>query len=143
MSKRENKMAKVTRIDHIAVVTDDIQKALKFWQDALGMEISRTEDVPAEKSLVAFLPAGESEIELVQPASLDTGLARYLEKRGSGMHHICLEVDDIEAMLAHLKEKGIQLINETPVAGSGGKKYAFIHPKSSFGVMVELYELPK
>jgi methylmalonyl-CoA/ethylmalonyl-CoA epimerase len=136
-------MPKITRIDHIAVVTGDIEGALKFWQDALGMEVSHREDVPAEHSVVAFLPAGESEIEIVQPTTPETGLARYLDKRGAGMHHVCLEVDDIEAMLARLKEKGVQLINETPVTGSGGKKYAFIHPKSSFGVMVELYEISK
>ena len=136
-------MAKVKRIDHIAVVVDDLDAALSFWQDALGIQLSHVEDVPAEHSRVAFLPTGQSEVELVKPTQADTGLGRYLEKRGPGMHHICLEVDDIEGMLAQLREKGIQLINETPVAGSGGKKYAFIHPKSAFGVMVELYELPK
>ncbi len=91
---------------------------------------------------VAFFPAGASEIELVQPTTSDSGLARYLEKRGPGMHHICLQVDDIAGMLARLKERGIQLINETPRQGVGGKQYAFIHPKSANGVMVELYQLP-
>jgi methylmalonyl-CoA/ethylmalonyl-CoA epimerase len=105
--------------------------------------MSHIEDVPAEKSMVAFLPLGGSEVELVKPTSDDSGLARYLEKRGPGMHHICLEVDDIQGMLDRLKEAGIQLINETPVTGSGGVKYAFVHPKSANGVMVELYELPR
>ncbi len=136
-------MPTVKRIDHIAVLTDDIEGALKFWRDALGMEMSHREDVPSEHAQVAFIPAGASEIELVEPETGDSGLRRYLEKRGAGMHHICLEVDDLEAMLSRLKEKDIQLINETPIAGSGGKKYAFIHPKSSSGVLVELYELPK
>jgi methylmalonyl-CoA/ethylmalonyl-CoA epimerase len=136
-------MAKVLRIDHIAVLVDDLEKTLAFWRDALGMEMSHIEDVPAEKSMVAFLPLGGSEVELVKPTSDDSGLARYLEKRGPGMHHICLEVDDIQGMLNRLKEAGVQLINETPVTGSGGKKYAFVHPKSANGVMVELYELPK
>jgi methylmalonyl-CoA/ethylmalonyl-CoA epimerase len=136
-------MAKVLRIDHIAVLVDDLEKTLSFWRDALGMEMSHIEDVPAEKSMVAFLPLGGSEVELVKPTSDDSGLARYLEKRGPGMHHICLEVDDIQGMLNRLKEAGVQLINETPVTGSGGKKYAFVHPKSANGVMVELYELPK
>jgi methylmalonyl-CoA/ethylmalonyl-CoA epimerase len=136
------KMPVIKRIDHIAVVVSDVDAALSFWRDALGIELSHLEDVPAEKSEVAFLPVGDSEIELVLPTSSDSGLGRYLEKRGPGMHHICLEVDDIEAMLAQLKEKGIQLINEQPVVGSHGKKYAFIHPKSAMGVMVELYELP-
>ena len=136
-------MSKVLRIDHIAVLVDDLEKTLSFWRDALGMELSHVEDVPAEKSLVAFLPLGGSEVELVKPTTDDSGLARYLEKRGPGMHHICLEVDDLQGMLARLKAAGVQLIHETPVMGSGGKKYAFVHPKSANGVMVELYELPK
>jgi methylmalonyl-CoA/ethylmalonyl-CoA epimerase len=135
-------MPKIKRIDHVAIVISDIETALAFWKDALGMDLSHIEDVPEEKSQVVFLPAGDSEIELVLPTSSDSGLARYLEKRGPGMHHICLEVDNLEAMLMQLKEKGIQLINEEPVYGSNGKKYAFIHPKSASGVMVELYELP-
>jgi methylmalonyl-CoA/ethylmalonyl-CoA epimerase len=136
-------MAKVKRIDHIAVLVPDLEGTLEFWRDALGMDLSHIEDVPAEKAQVAFLPVAGSEIELVRPTTNDSGLARYMEKRGPGMHHICLEVDGIEGMLAQLKEKGVQLINETPVVGSGGKKYAFIHPKSANGVMVELYELPE
>jgi methylmalonyl-CoA/ethylmalonyl-CoA epimerase len=136
-------MCQVKRIDHIAVVVDDVEGALAFWRDALGIDLSHLEDVPAEKAQVAFLPLGETEIELVRPTTNDSGLAKYLEKRGAGMHHICLEVDDIQGMLDRLRDKGVQLINETAMTGSGGKKYAFIHPKSAFGVMVELYELPK
>ncbi len=135
-------MPKIKRIDHVAILVDDLENTLSFWRDALGMELTHVEDVPAEKSMVAFLPVGDSEVELVKPTTSDSGLARYLEKRGPGMHHVCLEVDDIEGMLARLKEKGVQLINETPMTGSGGRKYAFIHPKSANGVMVELYELP-
>ena len=135
-------MAKVKRIDHVAVLVDDLEKNVAFWRDALGIEMSQIVDVPAEKSQVAFLPIGGSEVELVKPTTDDSGLARYLEKRGPGIHHICLEVDDIVGMLAHLKEKGIQLINETPMTAPDGRKYAFIHPKSGYGVMVELYELP-
>jgi len=120
---------------------DDIQTALAFWQDALGLDLSRVENVTAEHAQVAFLPAGGSEIELVKPTTDDSGLARFLEKRGPGIHHICLEVVDLEGMLAGLKLKGIRLINEAPLIGAGGKKYAFIHPKSAGGVMVELYEV--
>jgi methylmalonyl-CoA/ethylmalonyl-CoA epimerase len=138
----EETMPKIKRIDHVAILVDDLENTLSFWRDALGMELTHVEDVPAEKSMVAFLPVGDSEVELVKPTTSDSGLARYLEKRGPGMHHVCLEVDDIEGMLARLKEKGVQLINETPMTGSGGRKYAFIHPKSANGVMVELYELP-
>lgn len=135
-------MAKVKRIDHVAVLVDDLEKHLAFWRDALGIELSLIVDVPAEKSQVAFFPVGGSEVELVKPTTDDSGLARYLEKRGPGIHHICLEVDDIEGMLVDLKAKGIQLINDTPMTSPDGRKYAFIHPKSGHGVMVELYELP-
>ena len=134
-------MANIKRIGHVSVVVDDMQVALAFWQDALGLDLSHIENVIAEHSQVAFLPAGGSEIELVMPTTDDSGLARFLEKRGPGMHHICLEVEDLEGMLAGLKLKGIRLINETPMIGSGGKKYAFIHPKSAGGVLVELYEV--
>jgi len=82
-------------------------------------------------------------VELVKPTTGDSGVARYLEKRGPGMHHVCLEVDDIQAALDRLREKGVRLINETPLSGSGGKKIAFIHPESAHGVLVELYELPR
>jgi methylmalonyl-CoA/ethylmalonyl-CoA epimerase len=136
----ETNMAKVKRIDHIAILTADLEGALGFWRDALGMELGGIEDVPAEKSLVAFLPTSGSEIELVKPTTDDSGLARYLEKRGPGMHHVCLEVDDIEGMLARLKERNVQMINETAISGVGGRKYAFIHPKATGGVLVELYE---
>ena len=136
-------MSKVLRIDHVAMVVEDLEATLAFWRDGLGLELTHIEDVPAEKSRVAFLPVGASEVELVNPTSDDSGLKRYLEKRGPGMHHLCLEVDDIEGMLKRLKDKGVQLINEAPVDGLGGKRYAFIHPKSANGVMVELYELPR
>lgn len=135
-------MAKVKRIDHIAILVDDLDGTLNFWQDALGLDLAGVQDVPAEMAKIAFMPTGGSEVELVQPTTSDSGLARYLEKRGPGMHHICLEVDDIVGMLAQLKAKGVQLINEEPRLGHGGRKYAFIHPKSAHGVMVELYELP-
>ena len=134
---------KIKRIDHVAVLVDDIEKTLRFWRDGLGIEVSHIEDVPAEKSQIAFLPVGGSQVELVKPTSDDSGLARYLEKRGPGMHHICLEVDNIDEMLVHLKKLGIQLINDLPQNGLGGKRYAFVHPKSANGVLVELYELPK
>ena len=134
-------MPTVKKINHIAILVDDLEATVQFWQDALGLEVSHTEDIPGEGAMIAFLPTGDSEIELVRPTTGDSGLARYLDKRGPGMHHICLEVDDIAGMLARLKAKGIQLINEEPKIGSDGRKYAFVHPKSAHGVMVELYEL--
>jgi methylmalonyl-CoA/ethylmalonyl-CoA epimerase len=135
-------MASIKRIDHIAVVVEDLAAALAFWQDALDLQLDHTAEVPAEQSRIAFLPAGGSEVELVQPTTADSGIARYLSKRGPGMHHICFEVDDLAGCLDRLRAKGIRLINETPVSGAGGKKYAFIHPQSANGVLVELYELP-
>jgi methylmalonyl-CoA/ethylmalonyl-CoA epimerase len=134
---------KIKRIDHIAIVVDEMENSLAFWRDALGMELNGVRDVPAEMAQIAFMPAGESEIELVRPTSGDSGLAKYLEKRGPGMHHVCLEVDDISGMLSQLKGKGIQLINQEPRLSADGKKYAFIHPKSANGVLVELYELAR
>ena len=134
-------MSKVKAINHIAVVVDDMEKSLSFWRDALGMELHELRDVPAEKSQVAFLPLAGSEIELVKPTSDDSGIAKYLGKRGPGMHHLCVEVDDINGMLIQLKSKGIRLINEEPRTASDGKKYAFVHPESTSGVLVELYQM--
>ena len=134
-------MSHIKSINHVAVVVDDMEKALFFWRDSLGMELHEMRDVPPEKSQVAFLPLAGSEVELVMPTNDDSGIAKYLAKRGPGMHHICLEVDDIVGMLAQLRIKGIRLINEEPRTSADGKKYAFIHPESTSGVLVELYQL--
>jgi len=134
-------MPKVKQINHVAVVVENMEKALSFWRDALGMELHGLRDVPAEKSQVAFLPLPGSEVELVLPTTDDSGIAKYLAKHGPGMHHICLEVDDIEGMMSHLKSQGVRLINEEPRVGGDGKKYAFIHPESTSGVLVELYQI--
>ncbi len=131
----------IKNINHIAVIVPDLEGALAFWEGALGLKLARTESVPEEGVDVAFLPIGGSNVELLKPTVADTGVARFLEKRGAGIHHMCFEVDDIEATLAQLREHNIQLINEQPVAGHGGRKYAFVHPKSTGGVLVELYEL--
>ena len=130
----------ITNIDHIAIIVADIDAALAFWRDALGLEVSRVEEVPAQEAEVAFLPLGQGEIELVRPTSDDSGAARFLAKRGAGMHHIALEVDDLEATLARLKAKGVRLINESPVEAAGGRRAAFVHPQSASGVLLELYE---
>jgi methylmalonyl-CoA/ethylmalonyl-CoA epimerase len=134
--------SKIKKLNHIALLVEDIEQAASFWRDALGLPMDKIEEVPQEQAKVAFFPVGESKIELVQPTTDDTGLAKYLEKRGAGIHHICLEVEDVEAALADLKAKGIQLINPTPQKRESGTLYAFIHPKSAFGVLVELYQLP-
>ena len=136
-------MPAIKRVDHIAIVVGDIEEALKFWRDALGLELLQVEEVPEQESVVAFLPVGNGEIELVKPTTEESGVARYLRKRGPGIHHICFEVDDVQATLDNLKQKGVRLINEEAMTGSGGKKMAFIHPESTHGVLVELYELKK
>jgi len=133
-------MAEAKKLNHIAIVVKDIDASLSFWHDALGLTLDHIEDVPSQASKVAFIPIGDSEIELVQPTTSDSGVAKYLEKRGEGLHHLCFEVDQIESVLESLKAKGIQLINQTPLE-LPGRKMAFIHPKSANGVLVELYEL--
>ena len=138
---RSEIMPKVKQINHVAVVVDDMEKALTFWRDALGMDLHELQDVPAEKSQVAFLPLPGSEVELVQPTTDDSGIAKYLAKRGPGMHHICLEVDDIDGMMKQLRSRNIRLINDEPRTAADGKKYAFIHPESTAGVLVELYQI--
>jgi len=131
---------KPIKINHVAIVVQDIDAALNFWEQTFGLELDHVEDVPSQKSKVAFLPLGESEIELVQPTTSDSGLANFLEKRGEGMHHICIEVEDIDAALAELKSKGVRLINDVPEE-LPGRKMAFVHPKAANGVLVELYQL--
>ncbi len=133
----------IKRINHIAIIVSDLESSLAFWRDTLGLELSHTEEVASQESIVAFLPAGESEVELVQPTTDTSGAARFLAKRGPGLHHIALEVDNLEEMLARLKAKGVRLINETPIAAAGGNRAAFIHPESANGVLVELYEVPR
>ena len=131
---------KPIKINHVAIAVQDIDAALKFWEQTFGLELNHVEEVPSQKSKVAFLPLGESEIELVQPTTTDSGLANFLEKRGEGMHHICIEVEDIDATLAELKSKGVRLINDVPEE-LPGRKMAFVHPKAANGVLVELYQL--
>ncbi|MGJ3240082.1 MAG: methylmalonyl-CoA epimerase [Anaerolineae bacterium] len=128
------------KINHVAVVVNNIEDSLSFWRDALGLPMEGVQDVPQEAVQVAFLDAGEAHIELVSPTTDDSGIASYLAKKGQGMHHICFEVDDIESALAHMRDKGVTLINEEP-RERDGRKYAFIHPKSTGGVLVELYQL--
>lgn len=135
-------MAKITKINHIAIAVPEVEPALKFWRDGLGLSVDHIEDVPSQKSTVVFIPVGDSEVELVKPTTDDSGVAKFVAERGGGMHHLCFEVDDIDAMLAELKEKGIRLINETALE-LPGRKMAFVHPKSTGGVLVELYQLTK
>ena len=135
-------MSDLKRLDHVAVLVPDLDQALAFWQDQLGLSLDHVKTVSSMAVKIAFLPLGESEIELVQPTTEDSGLAKYLAKRGPGLHHICIETDDIKGKLAELKEKSVRLIDEEPVLMDDGRQLAFIHPKSTGGVLVELYELP-
>ncbi len=131
----------IKNINHIAIIVPDLEGAIAFWEGALGLKLARTESVPEEGVDVAFLPIGDSNVELLKPTVADTGVARFLEKRGPGIHHMCFEVDDIEATLEQLRARNVALINERPQEGHGGRKYAFVHPKSTGGVLVELYQL--
>lgn len=131
------------KLNHLAIAVPDLDAALSFYRDALGLELQRIEAVEREGVRVAFLPLGDSEVELVQPTRDDTGIVKWMNKHGAGMHHVCLEVDDIEATLARLVAHDCELINPQPVARDDGTRYAFVHPRSTFGVLVELYEKPR
>ncbi len=129
-------------INHIAIVVEDMDAALNFWRDALGLPLQKTEDNPTEEVQIAFLPVGDSEIELLRPTTESSGIAKYLAKKGAGMHHVCVEVEDIEGVMARLRAHGIELINDVPrLRPDGVTRYAFVHPKSTQGVLVELYQL--
>jgi len=133
--------SRVSRIDHLAIVVNDIEKALNFWRDGLGLEVSHVEEVPDQDAVVTFLTIGDQNVELVEPTDDESGMSRFLEKRGPGIHHVALEVEDIEDSLEHLGAAGIRLIHNEPVIGAGGRRIAFIHPESTHGVLVELYEI--
>ena len=130
------------KIEHIGIATRELDDALAFWRDALGLEVVHTEIVEEQGVRVAMLPVGESRIELLEPTSDDSPISKFLVKRGAGMHHIAFGVDDIHAALADLKSKGTRLIDEEPRPGSGGCLVAFIHPSSTGGVLIELVERP-
>lgn len=130
----------IRRINHTAIVVEDLETALSFWRDALGLPVAKTESNPDEHVDIAFLPVGNSQIELLKPTNADSGIGKYLAKKGQGIHHLCLEVDDIDATMQRLTEHGFEMINETPRTRPDGTRYAFVHPKSAFGVLVELYE---
>ena len=125
-------------IDHIGIAVEDLGESLKFFRDALGLELDAPEDVPSQRVRAHFLQAGEAAVELVEPTSDDSPIAKYVVKRGPGIHHVALRVDDIVAALAELKAKGVRLIDEVPRPGAHHSLVAFIHPSSTHGVLVEL-----
>jgi methylmalonyl-CoA/ethylmalonyl-CoA epimerase len=135
-------MTDLLKINHVAILVPDLEEALVFWQDKLGLRLDHVETISSMEVRIAFLPLGESKIELVQPTSEDSSLARYLNKRGPGLHHICIEVEDIQFKMDQLAEQGIRLIDEKPQVMDDGRQLAFIHPKSTGGVLIELYQLP-
>ena len=125
-------------IDHIGVAVKNIDEALKFWEDTLGIKCHGTEEVAEQKVKTAFLPVDDTEFELLEGTSEDSPITKFIEKKGEGLQHIAIRVDNIEEALKELKEKGVRLIDETPRYGAGGAKIAFIHPKASGGVLLEL-----
>src|SRR5215831_8177577 len=130
------------RIDHVAIIVRNIEQALIFYRDTLGITPGEIKDVPTEQVRIAFLPMGGpggSEIELIEPTTPDSSLTKFLDKRGEGLHHICLEVDDIDAALAEMQEKGAPVLDKQPRVAAGGRAI-FIHPKAAHGVLLELIE---
>jgi len=131
---------KVLKIDHLGIAVNSIEEGKKFWTDILGLKFEGSETVAEQKVTTAFFPVGESEVELLEFTAPDGPVAKYIEKRGEGIQHIAFRVENIEVALAELKEKGIRLIDEKPRTGAGGAKIAFLHPKSTSGILVELCE---
>ena len=131
---------KILKIDHLGIAVNSIDDGKHFWSDVLGLAFEGTETIDAQKVTTAFFPVGESEVELLESTAPDGPVAKYIEKRGQGIQHIALRVENIDAALAELKEKGIQLIDQKPRIGAGGAKIAFVHPKATGGVLVELCE---
>jgi len=131
---------KILKIDHLGIAVNSIEAGKRFWTDVLGLKFEGSETVAEQKVTTAFFPVGESEVELLESTAPDGPVAKYIEKRGEGVQHIAFRVEKIEEALAELKEKGIRLIDEKPRTGAGGAKIAFLHPKSTNGILVELCE---
>ncbi|CCK78642.1 methylmalonyl-CoA epimerase [Desulfobacula toluolica] len=131
---------KILKIDHIGIAVSSIDEKKNFWTDALGLKLEKTETVVEQNLITAFLSVGESELELLESTSDEGPVAKYIEKKGEGIQHVAFQVENLEQALAELKAKGIQLIDQTPRKGAGGSKIAFLHPKATSGVLVELCE---
>jgi methylmalonyl-CoA/ethylmalonyl-CoA epimerase len=129
------------KINHLGIATKELSEALKFWENALGLENVHTETVEEQKVRVAMLPIGESRVELLEPTAEDSPISKFIEKRGGGIHHIAVEVENIEETLVKLKEKGMRLIDEKPKIGAEGCLVAFVHPSSTNGVLLELVQI--
>ena len=130
-------------LDHIGIAVADLDKALAFYRDALGLDVEPPEEVSSQRVRAHFVPVGEAAIELLEPTSPDSAIAKFIERRGPGVHHLTLRVDDIAAALERLKAKGVRLIDESPRPGAEGALIAFVHPASTHGVLVELKQTVK
>ena len=133
-------MMKVTKVDHIGIAVNNMDEALAFYRDTLGITATGTEVIEEQKVKVAFLPLGDTELELLESTAPDGPVAKFIEKRGEGIQHIALRVDNIEAALAELKEKDFKLIDQQPRYGAGNARIAFLHPKATGGILLELSE---
>jgi len=131
---------KILKIDHLGIAVNTIGEGKKFWTDVLGLEFEGAETVAEQKVTTAFFPVGESEVELLESTAPDGPVAKFIDKKGTGFQHIAFRVADIDAALAELKEKNVQLIDQTPRIGAGGARIAFLHPKATGGILVELCE---
>ena len=129
----------MTKLDHIGIAVKSIDAAKAIYED-LGLEVEHVETVDSQKVRTAFLSIGDANLELLEPSGPDSTIAKYIEKRGEGIHHICLRVDDLDEKLARLQERGYRLINEAPVPGAHGCRVAFLHPAAGNGVLIELSE---
>jgi len=128
----------VNKVDHIGIAVKNLDEAVNFYENILGLKVAGTETVIEQKVKVAFLPIGDSEVELLESTEEDGPVAKFIAKNGEGVQHIAYRVDDVEAAIAQMKEKGIRMIDDKPRYGAGGAKIAFCHPKSTFGVLIEL-----
>ena len=131
-------MAKVLKVDHIGIAVKSIDEAAKFWEGVLGLKITAREEVESQKVITAFIPCGDSEVELLEATSEESAIAKFIANKGEGIQHIALKVDNVEEALAELKEKEIRLIDQTSRPGAGGAQIAFLHPKATGGVLLEL-----
>jgi methylmalonyl-CoA/ethylmalonyl-CoA epimerase len=133
----------MSALDHVAVLVSDLEAAIRLYRDVYGLPLAGVEEVPSEKVRVAIFGRGAGRIELVSPSDPESPMARAIAKRGEGLHHICLEVPDLAKAMADLRAEGAPLLDESPRPGAGGAKVAFVHPKGSRGVLVELREGPE
>jgi methylmalonyl-CoA/ethylmalonyl-CoA epimerase len=134
---------KAKGLDHVAIAVKDLPRAIAVYRDALGLDLAEEEEVAEQQVRTAIFGRGMGRIELICPTTEDSGVARFLNKRGEGLHHICIEVEDIDASLAQLKAQGAPLIDDSPKPGAGGARVAFIHPRGTGGVLIELRQGPR